>query len=40
MLPLVSLRYGTVTVYCTYIPTLGGVNNGSVLYIFGKIALD
>jgi palmitoyl transferase len=40
VLPLVSLRYQNFTLYSTYIPTLGGVNNGSVLYIFGKIALD
>ena len=40
VLPLVSLRYDKVTVYSTYIPSLGGVNNGSVVYIFGKIALD
>jgi palmitoyl transferase len=39
-LPLVSLRYQKFTLYSTYIPTLGGVNNGSVVYIFGKIALD
>jgi len=40
VLPLVSLRYQKVTVYGTYIPTVGGVNNGSVVYVFGKIALD
>lgn len=40
VLPLLSLRYQNLTLYSTYIPTLGGVNNGSVLYIFGKIALD
>ena len=40
VLPLVSMRYQKVTVLGTYIPTLGGVNNGSVLYIFGKIAFD
>ena len=40
VLPLVSVRYDKVTVYGTYIPSVGGVNNGSVVYIFGKIALD
>ena len=40
VLPLVSARYDKVTVYGTYIPSVGGVNNGSVVYIFGKIALD
>jgi palmitoyl transferase len=40
ILPLVSVRYDKVTIYTTYIPTLGGINNGSVVYIFGKIALD
>ena len=39
-LPLVSARYDKVTVYGTYIPSVGGVNNGSVVYIFGKVALD
>ena len=40
VLPLVSVRYDKVTAFATYIPSLGGVNNGSVLYIFGKIAID
>ena len=41
MLPLASLRYDKVTLSSTYIPNVGGgVNNGSVLYVFGKIALD
>jgi palmitoyl transferase len=40
ILPLASLRYDKYTVYTTYIPSLGGVNNGSILYIFGKVALD
>ena len=40
-LPLASLRYSNVTVYTTYIPNLGGgINNGSVFYIFGMIGLD
>jgi lipid IVA palmitoyltransferase len=38
VLPLASVRYQKVTVLATYIPTLGGVNNGSVLYVFGKVA--
>jgi lipid IVA palmitoyltransferase len=40
LLPLASVRYDKVTVYTTYIPSFGGINNGSVLYIFGKVALD
>jgi palmitoyl transferase len=40
VLPLASLRYQRFTLLGTYIPTLGGVNNGSILYVFGKIALD
>jgi palmitoyl transferase len=28
------------TLYTTYIPSLGGINNGSVVYLFGKVALD
>jgi palmitoyl transferase len=40
ILPLFSLRYDRFTLLSTYIPTLGGVNNGSILYVFGKIALD
>ena len=40
VLPLVSVRYSSVTVYTTYIPSLGGVNHGSVFYIFGMIGLD
>ena len=40
VLPLASVRYDRVTVYATYIPNFGGgVNNGSVLYVFGKVAL-
>jgi palmitoyl transferase len=39
-LPLVSVRYDKLTVYGTYIPSLGGINNGSVVYVFGKVALD
>jgi lipid IVA palmitoyltransferase len=40
VLPLFSLRYQKATLLGTYIPTLGGVNNGSILYLFGQIALD
>jgi len=40
VLPLFSLRYDRVTLLSTYIPNIGGgVNNGSVFYIFGKVAL-
>ncbi|HEV8256964.1 MAG TPA: hypothetical protein VGR42_08325 [Casimicrobiaceae bacterium] len=40
VLPLFTLRYRNVEVLSTYIPKLnGGVNHGSVLYIFGKIDL-
>jgi hypothetical protein len=35
------VRYQKVTVMSTFIPTLnGGINHGSVLYVFGKIAID
>jgi len=38
VLPLFSLRVQDATLYTTYIPTLGGgVNNGSVLYVFGRV---
>jgi len=40
VLPLVSVRYRKFEVIGTYIPTLGGVNNGSVLYLFGRLPLD
>ena len=41
ILPLVSLRYDRLTVFSTYIPTLnGGINHGSILYVFGRIAID
>ena len=40
ILPLFSLRYDKFTLVSTFIPTLnGGINHGSVLYVFGKIAL-
>jgi palmitoyl transferase len=40
VLPIAAARYDKLTVYATYIPTLGGVNNGSVLFLFGSIRLD
>jgi palmitoyl transferase len=40
VLPLFSLRYQKAEVLSTYIPKLnGGVNHGSILYVFGKIDL-
>ena len=40
VLPLFTLRYQKVEVLSTYIPKLnGGINHGSVLYVFGKIDL-
>jgi lipid IVA palmitoyltransferase len=41
ILPLFAVRYDRFTLLSTYIPTLnGGVNHGSVLYVFAKIAID
>jgi len=41
ILPLFSLRWQKVTLMTTFIPTLnGGINHGSILYVFGRIALD
>jgi palmitoyl transferase len=40
VLPLFSLRYDRVTIVSAYIPNLGGINHGSVFYIFGKIQLN
>jgi hypothetical protein len=41
VLPLFTLRYQKFTLVTSFVPTLnGGINHGSVLYIFGKIALD
>jgi lipid IVA palmitoyltransferase len=41
VLPLFSVRYDKLTLAATYIPNVGGgVNNGSVFYVFGKIALQ
>jgi palmitoyl transferase len=40
VLPLFTLRYQKFELLSTYIPTVGGgVNHGSVLYVFGKIDL-
>ncbi|MCL2309658.1 MAG: phospholipid:lipid A palmitoyltransferase [Proteobacteria bacterium] len=39
-LPLLSFRYKDATLVTTFIPTVGGgVNNGSVLYVFGRYTL-
>lgn len=39
LLPVASLRYGQASVLATFIPTLnGGINNGSVLFVFGRYA--
>jgi palmitoyl transferase len=41
ILPLFSLRYQKATLITTFIPTLnGGINHGSILYIFGSIGID
>jgi palmitoyl transferase len=40
VLPLATLRHDNVEVLSAYVPKLnGGINHGSVLYIFGKIDL-
>jgi lipid IVA palmitoyltransferase len=40
VLPLFSLRYQQFTLVSTYIPNLGGgINHGSVLYVFGRYTL-
>ena len=40
VLPLLTLRHQNVEVLSAYVPKLnGGINHGSVLYIFGKIDL-
>lgn len=37
LLPLASVAYGKATLIATFIPTLNnGINNGSVLFVFGK----
>jgi palmitoyl transferase len=39
-LPLATLRHDNVEVLSAYVPKLnGGINHGSVLFIFGKIDL-
>ena len=41
LLPLFTVRSQKVEVLTTYIPTLnGGVNHGSILYVFGKVSLQ
>ncbi len=41
VLPVGSLRYDKFTLFTTYIPNFnGGINNGSVFYVFGMIQLD
>jgi len=41
ILPLFAVRYQNATMFSTYIPKLnGGVNHGSVLYVFGKISFN
>ena len=41
ILPLFTVRSQKIEVLTTYIPTLnGGVNHGSILYVFGRIALE
>jgi len=41
VLPLFTLRYGPARVDATYIPNFGGgINHGSVLYIFGRVMLE
>ena len=41
VLPLVPLRYRRATLVTTHIPNIeGGVNNGSVLFVFGRFALN
>jgi len=41
VLPVAAIRFDRVTLHATYIPALGqGINNGSVFYFFGKIAID
>lgn len=39
LLPVASVRYGQASLMATFIPTLnGGINNGSVLFLFGRYA--
>ena len=40
VLPLFTLRYQKAELLTTYIPTFGGgINHGSVLYVFGRIGI-
>jgi len=40
-LPLFTLRYRQARVDATYIPNFGGgINHGSVLYVFGRVILE
>jgi palmitoyl transferase len=37
LLPVASVAYGKATLMATFIPTVnGGINNGSVLFVFGR----
>jgi len=37
VLPIAALAYGNATMFATFIPTVNnGINNGSVLFVFGK----
>jgi len=41
VLPLFSARYDKLTLYSTYIPNFGGgINHGSVFYVFGMVQID
>ena len=41
LLPLFTLRYQKAELLTTYIPNFGGgINHGSVLYVFGRIGLN
>jgi hypothetical protein len=41
LLPLFTVRLQKVEVLTTYIPNFGGgINHGSVLYVFGKVGLQ
>ena len=41
ILPLFSLRYQRVTLQSTFIPTInGGVNNGSVIFFYGRYTFE
>jgi palmitoyl transferase len=41
VLPIATLRYGKARIDGTYIPNFGGgINHGSVFYVFGRVILD